>query len=321
MIKIRLQAIENKGSEVNTVETREAIENIRSFNRFYTDVLGLLNRHILDSKYSLTEVRILYEIEKTKNCTANLLMDRLNIDRGYISRILKKFESEGLIKREGWSSDGRKLFLFLTPSGKDQISALEDKSDEQVLQLIGHLAEEEQEKLVNSMKYIRNVLLDGIRPVTIRTYQQKDIDSIIKRHRELYESEYGFSPAFGDYVEKYLLQFHESHDENKENIWVAEMDQVIVGVIALVKVDDSTAQLRWFLIEPEMRGKGLGHKLMKVVIDFCKEKNYKQVELWTVSVLKAARHLYKHYGFELTETKYNNTWGKNLTEERWDLSI
>ncbi len=303
------------------LDTKYNVESIRSFNRFYTDILGLLNRHILDSRYSLTEVRILFEIDKTDKCSANMLMEKLNIDRGYMSRILKKFESEGLIRREGSSSDGRKLFLNLTPSGKAIISALEEKSDKQVFQLIGHLAESEQEKLVNSMKYIKNALLDGISPVTIRTYQQKDIDYIIKRHRELYETEYGFSPAFGDYVEKYLLEFHERHDEDWDNIWIAESYNEIVGVIALVKVNVSTAQLRWFLIEPEMRGRGLGHRLMETVIDFCKEKNYDHVVLWTVSMLDAARHLYRHYGFELTETKKNDTWGESLTEERWDLYL
>lgn len=320
MIKISRKAIEtwNRGEVVKKGDT---IENIRSFNRFYTDLLGLLNKHILDSKYSLTEVRILFEIDKTINCTANLLMDKLDIDRGYMSRILKKFESEGLIIKKGSSTDGRKLFLYLTPPGKDELTALEGKSDKQVLQIIGHLAEDEREKLVSAMKYIKNSLSEGIRPVTIRTYQQKDLEYIIKRHRELYETEYGFSPAFGDYVQKYLLEFHEHHDRDRENIWVAEADNAAVGVIALVKVDDTTAQLRWFLVEPEMRGRGLGHKLMKIVMSFCKEKNYKHVVLWTVSVLDAARHLYSQYGFERTETKKNDTWGDDLTEERWDAYL
>lgn len=296
-----------------------AIKKIRSFNRFYTDILGLLNTHILESNYSLTEVRILFEIDNTESCTANMLMDRLNIDRGYMSRILKEFESEGLISKKNSSIDGRMFFLYLTSEGKDVLSELQEKSDKQIQKLINHLNESEQEKLVESMKYISDALIDGISPICIRPYQQKDIEYIIKRHRELYETEYGFGSEFGDYVEKHVLQFNENHDKNRENIWVAEVNNRLVGVIALVKVDDFTAQLRWFLIEPEIRGRGLGHKLMKIVIDFCKEKNYRHVLLWTVSVLDAARHLYKKNGFELTETKINDTWGNRLTEERWDL--
>lgn len=297
------------------------IKKIRRFNRFYTDLLGLLNMHILQSNYSLTEVRILFEIDHMESCTANMLMDRLNIDRGYMSRILKEFESKGLIRKKNSSIDGRKFFLYLTSEGKDVLSALQDKSDKQIQKLISHLTESEQEKLVKSMEYISDALIDGISPIYIRPYQQKDIEYIIKRHRELYEAEYGFGSEFGDYVQKHILQFNECHDKDRENIWVAEANNGLVGVIALVKVDDFTAQLRWFLIEPEMRGRGLGHKLMKTVIDFCKEKNYRHVLLWTVSILDAARHLYKENGFELTETKINDTWGNRLTEERWDLHL
>jgi len=187
--------------------------------------------------------------------------------------------------------------------------------------LIGHLMENEQEKLVQSMNFIKNTLSGGMTPVSIRPYCQGDIPHIIKRHRELYESEYGFSPEFGDYVEKYILKFNECHDSEKENLWVAENENKQVGVIAIVKADDATAQLRWFLIEPEARGHRLGHKLMRTAMDYCREKGYKHVFLWTVNILNAARHLYRNYGFELTETKANETWGKNLIEERWDLYL
>ncbi len=134
-----------------------------------------------------------------------------------------------------------------------------------------------------------------------------------------YEKENGFNSKFGDYVKENVLKFDRDHDKNKENIWVAEIDGVIVGCIAIVKVNDSTAQLRWFLIEPQWRGMGLGHKLIQTAISFCKNKNYTHVFLWTVNILKTARHLYESYGFSLTETIKSNEWGKELFEERWDL--
>lgn len=157
----------------------------------------------------------------------------------------------------------------------------------------------------------------------IRSYEPKDVEYIINRHRELYDIEYGFGSEFSDYVEKYVLKFDEHHDESKENIWIAEADGKLIGMIAIVRADDSnsTAQLRWFLIEPHMRGIGLGYKLMKTAVDFCKEKNYKHVFLWTVSILEAARNLYKRFGFELTESKANESWGEHLMEERWDLEM
>lgn len=160
--------------------------------------------------------------------------------------------------------------------------------------------------------------IDG---VVIRTYKPEDIDYIIKRHREIYDIEYGFGSEFGDYVEKYVNEFNEKHDDTKENIWVAEMKGKPVGVIALVRADEISAMLRWFLIEPEMRGKGLGHRLMETFMNFCREKDYKHVFLWTVDKLKVARHLYSKYGFKLTETKVNDSWGNHIIEERWDLHL
>lgn len=256
---------------------RQIISEIRSFNRFFTNILGLLNQHILDSAYSLTEVRILLEIDRNKECTANLLMNKLNIDRGYMSRILKRFKTDGLICKENSTSDARSLYIYLTPAGKDMLSELEEKSGNQIWELISHLTDSEREKMVESMKYIENALINRINPVNIRTYQTGDIEYIIKRHRELYKDEYGFSPEFGDYVAKYVRQFDKKHDPGRENIWIAEVEGKPVGVIAVVRIDATTAQLRWFLVEPEMRGRGLGHKLMKTVMDFCKAKEYRHI--------------------------------------------
>lgn len=304
-------------SEKNNLIT----EQIRDFNRFYTNILGLLNSHILDSSYTLTEVRILLEIKNTIDCTANALISKLSVDRGYMSRIIKRFESKGLIIKENSTADNRINFLKLTENGKEILFQLESKSNEQVQGLIQHLSESDQRKLVNSMKYIKTTLLDGLSPISIRTFKPSDIDYIVARHRALYEIEYGFTQEFSDYVEKYAKKFMEHHDENHETIWIAEEKGSPVGVIAIVKADNTTAQLRWFLIEPDLRGRGLGHKLMITAIDFCKEKGYKHVFLWTVNILEAARHLYKEHGFSLTETNTHDLWGRHLTEERWDMEL
>jgi DNA-binding MarR family transcriptional regulator/GNAT superfamily N-acetyltransferase len=298
-----------------------AIKQVRDFNRVYTNILGLLNKHILDSPYTLTEVRILLEIKKTTNCTANTLITKLSIDRGYMSRIIKRFETNGLITKESAQTDNRKSFLRLTQKGKEVMSKLENKSDEQVKILMNHLSENNQRKLVESMNFIKNTLLDGLKPISIRTFTPKDIDYIIDRHRALYEAEFGFTSEFGDYVEEYVKKFMENFDASRETIWIAEENGVSVGVIAIVKADDITAQLRWFLIEPELRGRGLGHKLMNAAVDFSRDEGYKHIFLWTVNILAPARHLYKEHGFSLTEQKEHELWGHHLTEERWDLSL
>lgn len=158
--------------------------------------------------------------------------------------------------------------------------------------------------------------------IKIRDYKSKDVDYIISIHKKLYNDEYKFSSVFSDYVEKYVTLFDKSHDKNRENIWLAEINSKPIGVIAIVKDDESTAQLRWFLIEPEARSIGLGHKLVETALDFCREKNYTHVFLWTADILKAARHIYKSYGFNLTESIDNTTWTNKLVkEERWDLDL
>lgn len=157
--------------------------------------------------------------------------------------------------------------------------------------------------------------------INIRSFSYDDIEWIIQKHVNLYGDECGFDSTFKDYVAKPIYEFNENFDKEKENIWIVDVNNKPEGVIAIVKVNNEIAQLRWFLINSEMRGKGLGHKLMSLVVEFSKQKNYRKVYLWTVSILNTARHLYKKYGFELTEEKKHIIWGKELTEERWDLNI
>lgn len=318
---INIKIIINLRSDTMVGKEDFPVSEIRSFNRFYTNILGLLDKHILDSPYSLTEVRILLEVSKMKDCTANKLISKLDIDRGYMSRVLKRFEANGLIAKESSEGDKRITILHLTEEGKKVMSELEDRSSRQVEKLIGHLPDSGKRELVDAMKKIRSALQEGVNPVIIRPYEARDLDYIIGRHRELYDEEYGFGPEFNSYVEKYVLKFHEHHDSERESIWIAEVDRKPAGMIAIVKAGDNTAQLRWFLIEPHLRGIGLGFKLMKTAVDFCKEKGYSHVFLWTVNILEAARSLYRRFGFELTQSKANDSWGKDLMEERWDLDL
>ncbi|WP_432663666.1 helix-turn-helix domain-containing GNAT family N-acetyltransferase [Wukongibacter baidiensis] len=303
------------------MKNESIILEIRSFNRFYTKILGLIDKHILDSPFTLMEARVLFEIRNIKDCTANILTDKLDVDPGHLSRILKKFESNELLYKEKSRADGRAYLLYLTERGKETLSKIVEKSNSQIQQLIGHLNKKEQEKLVNSMKYIEESLTSDISPINIRTFKSEDIEHIIERHLELYSSEYEFDDTFRVYITNGIYDFVKSHDKEREDIWVAELDGKIIGTIAVVKIENSIAELHWFLIDPDIRGRGLGKRLMKTAMEFCKEKNYRRVFLWTLNNLKAARHLYKYYGFELTETREHDLWGKHLIEERWDIEL
>ena len=297
------------------------ISEVRKFSRFYTNIIGLLDQSILNSAYSLTEARILFEIGNSDKCTAKDLANSLDVDRGYMSRILSSFEADGLIAKQTSTKDGRVSYLGLTPKGKAEFIMLGDRSNEQIEKLIEGLSHNEKEKLVESFRYIEKKL-SGFDEITIRDYEQKDIDFIINRHEVLYQSEFGFTAEFTDYVRIYVNKFIEHHDKERENIWIAEQDGKQVGVIAVVKEDDATAQLRWFLIETDMRGMGLGKKMVDLALDFCKEKDYKHVFLLTLSILKTARHIYSRSGFKLTETTDVDGWADyTVVQERWDLDL
>lgn len=299
----------------------DATSQIRSFNRFYTNVLGLLDQHILDSGYSLTEVRVLLEISKFKHCTANILVNQLKIDRSYMSRIIKHLEQDELITRVQSEQDNRVNFILLTKKGSDTIDVLNKKSDEQIADLIQPLNPTEVSKVLDAMEIIKNRISEIINPITLRNFVEDDIDYVISRHRILYEEEYALSPIFGDYVEKGVHNFAEHYDREKECMIIPEMNGNPVGSIVIAKANDETAQLRYFLLEPETRGHGLGHKLVDITLDFCREKGYKHVFLETISCLETARHIYYSKGFRITQSHKNPTWGKDILEEHWNLNL
>lgn len=300
----------------------EAISEIRAFNRFYTGILGLLDRTLLKSPYSLTEVRVLYEIGQIRNCTANLLMENLHIDRGYLSRMLKNFQTEGLIQKESHAEDARKSLLSLTPAGKKLLADMDAKSNVQVSDLIQGLSSEDVESLLVSMRQIKNALGKSTDEISVRTYKPKDIDYVIRRHIEIYEEEYGFNSLFGEYVDEHVRQeFGPKNTSMRKNLWIAEYNGRPAGMIAVAEIDEETAQLRYFLIDKEVRGKGLGHRLMRAAVDFCSEQGYKRCFLYTVSILGAARHLYGAYGFTLAESAPNGEWREDLIEERWEMTL
>ena len=297
------------------------IRNVRAFNRFYTNILGLLNQHILESCYSLTEARVMFELSSRQQCTANLLAAQLGIDRSYMSRIMKKLERSGIITKVQSPEDKRVNFINLTEKGRETTAGLIQKSDRQIADLLAPLSPAQHSKLIEAMQAIKEILAVSIQPATIRIFTPKDIDYVISRHCSLYEKEYGLTGDFKKYVELGVSHFAKPYDENRECLLIAESQGKPAGSIAIVKIDNTTAQLRYFLLEPEMRGKGLGDKLVSLSVNFCREKGYKNVYLETVSVLTTARHLYQKHGFTLSSARANGSWGDPVTEERWELSV
>ncbi|MGG4017964.1 helix-turn-helix domain-containing GNAT family N-acetyltransferase [Priestia megaterium] len=298
-----------------------SVSEVRKFNRFYTHVLGLLNQQVYDSSFSLTETRILFEINSTSNSTAKLLQEKLVLDGGYMSRILKRFEEQQIIYKQKGEEDGRTYFIHLTEKGKNIYHDLECKADQQIQFLLKNIEIDKQQKLIESMSTIEEILSEEINESKSGISIKDDFsvedkkDLIIEKQRAFYTDNYGFDETFLDYL-------NETFESETEKIWIAEDNGEFAGCVGLVRENEKTAILRWFIVEPSVRGKGIGSKLVQTLLDYCQEHQYKRVILWTISNLPVARRLYKKFGFEISETKKEELlWGQRLVEERWDLKL
>lgn len=298
------------------------VTEIRGFNRFYTNILGLLDQHIIDSGYSLTEARILFEISKTDICTANQLCSVLDIERSYMSKIIGKFEKKGLISRNVRDTDNRNMEIHMTEQGMTAFHELNDRANKQIENLISKLSPEDCEKLIDSIRVVKTYFSKATKNITIRPYQEKDITYVIDRQLSLYESERNFTTEiWKNYLTQGVLSLVERFEPAKDCMFILECDGNASGCIAITHTQDNTAQLRYFFLEPELRGLGAGTGLLNAALDFCRKKNYSHVFLWTVSAQESARILYKKAGFRITETSKNESWGAPVLEEKWELDL
>lgn len=300
----------------------DIITEIRGFNRFYTNILGLLDQHIIDSGYSLTEARILFEISKTAACTANQLCSVLDIDRSYMSKIINKFEKNELIRRNVCDTDNRNIEIHMTEKGIYVFHELNDHANQQIDDLISKLTSDECEKLVDSIRTVKKSFMKATKDIKIRPFQERDIAYVIDRQLSLYESERQFTTEiWKNYLTQGVIALVERFDSEKDCMLILECDGNASGCIAITHTENREAQLRYFFLEPELRGLGAGTKLLNAALEFCRQKNYLHVFLWTVSAQESARILYKNAGFVITETSENENWGTPVLEERWDLDL
>jgi len=302
----------------------EAVAEIRRFNRLYTKQIGLLNEGLLESAYSLTEVRVLYELARVGSTTATALGAELSIDTGYLSRILRKFQDMALIERTPSESDARNILLTLTAKGHAVFAPLDAASAAEVEGMLSKLTAEEQRQLVGAMQRIERLLhLDAKQPepYLLRQHQPGDMGWVVHRHGVLYAQEYGWDERFEALVAEIAAAFVQNFDPKCERCWIAERDGDIVGSVFLVKKDDEAAKLRLLLVEPSARGLGIGKRLVDECIRFARHVGYKKITLWTQSNLIAARNIYQRANFQLVSQQKHKSFGKELIAETWDLNL
>jgi DNA-binding MarR family transcriptional regulator/N-acetylglutamate synthase-like GNAT family acetyltransferase len=298
---------------------------VRRFNRVYTRRIGVLQDGFLQSPFSLTEARVLYELAYRERPTAAELAADLGLDHGYLSRILRGFCERGFLVRTTSTRDRRQSLLSLTAKGRMAFAPLDLRSQAEVAAMLGRLSVADQDRMVGAMRTIESALSDERRPdipCVLRPPRPGDYGWIVSRHGALYGEQYGFDERIEALTAEIVAGFIRNCDPKRERCWIAEKDGERAGAIFLVKKSKTVAKLRLLLVEPWARGLGIGRRLVSECVSFARDAGYKKILLWTQSELNAARHLYEQAGFKRIAQKPHQSWGrKDLVAETWELKL
>ena len=295
---------------VNTLDSHA--DAVRRFNRFYTRQIGVLKEHLLNSEFSLTESRILYELAHAEKLTSTELCRELGLNAGYLSRVISNFEKKGLLTKTRSASDARATDLSLTSKGRDTFSTLSNASQEEVTAMLNQLSPAQQEQLTDAMCQIQSLFDKQNSSFILRDPMPGDMGLIVQRQAVLYTREYGWNAEYEALVAEIVAKFLREFNPAVERCWIAEKDRQIVGSVFIVKQDDETAKLRLLYVDPSARGLGIGTRLVEECLRFARQVGYKKMTLWTNSVLTSARKIYDKAGFELIKEESHHSFGKDL---------
>jgi len=294
---------------------------VRGFNRFYTHQIGVLQEHLLQSDFSLTEIRVMYELSSRGDLTSADLCQMLSLDAGYLSRLISGLEKKGLIQKVRSITDARAVQLHLSDLGRSVLAPLEEKTQQEVIALLSALPEPQQQQLTAAMQRIQTLLQGSAPSYVLRDPQPGDMGLVVQQQSALYAREYQWNWEFealvAEIVAKYLREFDPTH----ERCWIAEKDGAVVGSVFVVRHDDSTAKLRMLYVDASARGLGIGQRLVDECLRFARHAGYTRMMLWTMSALTDARRLYQKAGFELVEEEPTLSFGKPLVSQTWARAL
>jgi DNA-binding MarR family transcriptional regulator/GNAT superfamily N-acetyltransferase len=295
------------------------VAEVREFNRFYTRVIGVLTDALLDTPYTLAEARVLFELAQRESTEAVDLRRTLGLDAGYLSRILARLSDDGLIVRQRSTSDGRRQVIRLTGRGRASFAELDARSEAEIGKIIGRLTEGDQRRLLGAMRSIHGILGDAPRPpaFVLRPPAPGDFGWLLQRHGALYAQEYGWDVEFERLVAGIVAEYLDHPDPRREATWIADVDGEPVGSVMCVRESDEIARLRVLLVEPRVRGMGVGSRLVDECLRFARRAGYRRIVLWTYDALGDARRLYQRAGFELVREKPEHSYGKDLVGQEW----
>jgi DNA-binding MarR family transcriptional regulator/N-acetylglutamate synthase-like GNAT family acetyltransferase len=307
-----------------STQLERRVAAVRRFNRFYTRRIGVLNGGLLDSPFSLSEVRVMFELAHQPNLTATALREMLGLDAGYLSRLLRGLEERGLVERTSSAADGRVSHLNLTARGREAFGTLDRRASDEARALLATLPVAQQRRLLSAIQTVEEILAapaGRATPYLLRPHQPGDMGWVVHRHGVLYAQEYGWDERFEALVAEVVASFIQHFDAARERCWIAEKDGEIVGSVFVVKKSKTMAKLRLLLVEPSARGLGLGTRLVDECIRFSRQVGYRKLTLWTNHVLDAARHIYEKAGFRLVDEEPHSRFGRDLIGQTWELDL
>jgi DNA-binding MarR family transcriptional regulator/GNAT superfamily N-acetyltransferase len=300
-----------------------AVAAVRGFNRFYTNVIGLLRGKYLDTPYSLTEARLLFELAQRDTSEVTDLRRMVDIDAGYLSRILARFEADGLISRQRSAADGRRQVIRLTDSGRSVVASLDARAAEQTRGMLAAVRHDDRRKLLDAMRVIRETLTESPRPrgYLLRSPRPGDMGWVVQRNAALYAEEFGWDDSYEALVARIVADYVDNRDPAAEAAWIAEVDGAPAGCVFCVRESATTARLRLLLVEPWARGLGIGSRLVEEVLRFARQAGYTEITLWTNDILNDARRIYQRAGFTLADEDRHHSFGKDLTGQNWSRAL
>jgi DNA-binding MarR family transcriptional regulator/GNAT superfamily N-acetyltransferase len=309
--------------------TDAQIAAVREFNRCYTAVLGLLREGLLDTPYSLTEARIIFELARQQEAEVTSLRSGLDLDAGYLSRILARFAGDGLVTRTRSATDARRQVIGLTSRGAEVFARLDALANDQIRGLLTPLSPGQRRELTTAMTRIEEIT--GPRPgrpaaVVLRPPGPGDLGWVVQANGALYAAEYGWDESYEALVARVVADYAARTQEagpgpRREAGWIAEVDGERAGCVFCMRKSATVAQLRLLLVEPRARGLGVGGRLVAECVSFARRAGYEEMVLWTNDVLDAARRIYQRAGFELTASSPHHSFGHDLVGEDWRLAL
>ncbi|UMP02952.1 helix-turn-helix domain-containing GNAT family N-acetyltransferase [Amycolatopsis sp. EV170708-02-1] len=302
----------------------DRVATVRAFNRLYTGVIGVLDEGPADAEYSLSEARVIFELAQQEQTQVTDLRKRLDLDAGYASRLLARLEGRGLLIRERSDEDARRQIVRLTENGRKAFAVLDERSVGRIGSLLGRFGDDEQRRLLGAMDTITSLVGERAADPTLvlRPPRPGDFGWVVHRHGALYSREYGWDERFEALVARVVAEYVDRRGDPRQAGWIAELDGERVGSIFCMPAEDGVnAKLRMLLLEPAARGRGVGKRLVSECVEFARASGYPAMELWTVSLLEAARAIYQKAGFQLVSEETITGFGYELTGQTWRLEL